>query len=224
MAKLNIWHFNVGHWNADNTWSNSPDSAGGVSVRLWFTNNTEKTIKYATFMVTPLNAVDDVVSCDVSGKTEVSLKFTGPLKPKLMYRNASWGQVWYNHSITAAFMSSVYLEYMDGTSEKLSADDIDCSPPKGVINAGACYVATAVYGSYDCPQVWTLRRYRDDTLAKTWYGRAFIRTYYTISPILVKWFGSAQWFKKMWQGKLDRMVKNLQDSGVEATPYTDKKW
>ena len=45
-----------------------------------------------------------------------------------------------------------------------------------------CYVATAVYGSYDCPQVWTLRRYRDYTLAETWYGRAFIRTYYAISP------------------------------------------
>lgn len=37
---------------------------------------------------------------------------------------------------------------------------------------GGCYVATAVYGSYDCPQVWTLRRYRDYTLAETWYGRA----------------------------------------------------
>ena len=38
-----------------------------------------------------------------------------------------------------------------------------------------CYVATAVYGSYDCPQVWTLRRFRDNALAKTWYGRACIR-------------------------------------------------
>ena len=28
---------------------------------------------------------------------------------------------------------------------------------------GACYVATAVYGSYDCPEVWTLRRFRDYT-------------------------------------------------------------
>ena len=25
-------------------------------------------------------------------------------------------------------------------------------------NSGGCYVATAVYGSYDCPEVWTLRR------------------------------------------------------------------
>ena len=89
---------------------------------------------------------------------------------------------------------------------------------------GGCYVATCVYGSYDCPQVWTLRRYRDDTLGATWYGRAFIRTYYAISPTLVKWFGHTKWFKKMWQGKLDRMVKKLQSQGVESTPYQDKNW
>lgn len=89
---------------------------------------------------------------------------------------------------------------------------------------GGCYVATAVYGSYDCPQVWTLRRYRDDTLAKTWYGRAFICLYYAISPSLVKWFGSTDWFRNMWKPKLDRMVSNLNSDGVEDTPYEDKKW
>lgn len=87
-----------------------------------------------------------------------------------------------------------------------------------------CYVATCVYGSYDCPEVWTLRRYRDNTLASTWYGRAFIRIYYAVSPTLVKWFGKTKWFKKMWKGKLDRMVKKLQDNGVEDTPYNDKNW
>lgn len=90
--------------------------------------------------------------------------------------------------------------------------------------SGGCYVATAVYGSYDCPQVWTLRRYRDYTLAETWYGRAFIKTYYAISPTLVKWFGHTEWFKKMWQGRLDRMVKKLQLEGYESTPYEDKEW
>ena len=87
-----------------------------------------------------------------------------------------------------------------------------------------CYVATAVYGSYDCPEVWTLRRYRDYTLAETWYGRAFIRTYYAISPTLVKWFGHTEWFKKMWKGKLDRMVADLNAAGVEDTPYEDRVW
>lgn len=92
------------------------------------------------------------------------------------------------------------------------------------IKGPGCYVATCVYGSYDCPQVWTLRRYRDNTLGSTWYGRAFIRIYYAISPTLVKWFGRTKWFKKMWKGKLDRMVKKLQDNGVENTPYEDKDW
>ena len=91
-------------------------------------------------------------------------------------------------------------------------------------NKSGCYVATCVYGSYDCPQVWTLRRYRDDTLGSTWYGRLFIRTYYAISPTLVKWFGKTNWFKKLWKGKLDRMVAKLQSNGVEDTPYEDKNW
>lgn len=92
------------------------------------------------------------------------------------------------------------------------------------INTSGCYVATAVYGSYDCPQVWALRRYRDYILAETWYGRAFIHTYYAISPTLVKWFGHTEWFKKMWKGKLDRMVANLKADGVEDTPYEDRNW
>ena len=87
-------------------------------------------------------------------------------------------------------------------------------------NSG-CYVATAVYGSYDCPQVWTLRRYRDDTLSKSRIGRAFIQCYYAISPVLVKWSGEAAWFKKMWKPLLDRIVRRLNDSGVQNTPYSD---
>ncbi len=87
-----------------------------------------------------------------------------------------------------------------------------------------CFVATAVYGSYDCPQVWTLRRYRDTQLASTWYGKAFIHTYYAISPTIVKWFGNTQWFKYMWKGKLDRMVNRLNKEGVENTPYNDIEW
>lgn len=98
------------------------------------------------------------------------------------------------------------------------------SQPQPSKNSGGCYVATAVYGSYDCPEVWTLRRYRDFTLAKTWYGRLFIRTYYAISPTIVKWFGDTQWFKNMWRGKLNGIVHKLQKEGVESTPYEDRPW
>lgn len=100
----------------------------------------------------------------------------------------------------------------------------DPSYQVAVNSSNGCYVATAVYGSYDCPQVWTLRRYRDYTLAETWYGRVFIRAYYAISPTIVKRFGHTEWFKKMWRGKLDSMVANLKAKGVEDTPYTDITW
>lgn len=88
--------------------------------------------------------------------------------------------------------------------------------------SGGCYIATAVYGSYDCPEVWTLRRYRDDVLDNTWYGRLFIRTYYAISPTLVKWFGTTGWFRKLFFTPLNSWVKKLNEQGFENKPYIDK--
>ena len=103
-------------------------------------------------------------------------------------------------------------------------DSLYQAPQTNMTQDGGCYIATAIYGSYDCPQVWTLRRFRDNTLAETWYGRAFIRTYYAISPTLVKWFGRTAWFKNLWKPMLDRLVKNLNENGVLNTPYNDMKW
>lgn len=113
----------------------------------------------------------------------------------------------------------IILEYVS----KIQKYDESYKEPYVDTSAG-CYVATAVYGSYDCPQVWTLRRFRDNTLAETWYGRAFIHTYYATSPTLVKWFGQTSWFKKMWKEPLDKLVKKLQSEGVEDTPYNDRPW
>lgn len=87
-----------------------------------------------------------------------------------------------------------------------------------------CYIATCVYGSYDCPQVWTLRRFRDNTLAETLFGRLCIHTYYAVSPTVVRWFGKTKWFRRMWQEILDRMVHRLNSKGVKDTPYNDKNW
>ena len=89
-------------------------------------------------------------------------------------------------------------------------------------NSGGCYVATCVYGSYDCPQVWTLRRFRDFKLSKSFLGRLFIKTYYKISPKIVKLFGKQKWFKVFWKKRLDKMVFRLQKDGYENTPYYDR--
>lgn len=108
-------------------------------------------------------------------------------------------------------------------ANKIKEYDSSYQEPE-VNKGGGCYVATAIYGSYDCPQVWTLRRFRDNALAETWYGRTFIHTYYAISPTIVKWFGNTAWFKNMWKPTLDRMVERLNHEGVEDTPYNDRNW
>lgn len=136
------------------------------------------------------------------------------------------GDIWQKdlmRGTKAAFITEL-KQIAEKHDDQYIQDLITKMTPDQAKSSGGCYVATAVYGSYDCPEVWTLRRFRDYTLAETGYGRAFIRTYYAISPTLVAWFGHTKWFRKMWKGKLDRMVKNLQENGVEDTPYEDKNW
>lgn len=88
-------------------------------------------------------------------------------------------------------------------------------------SSGGCYVATCVYGSYDCPPVWTLRRFRDNFLSRSIFGRWFIKLYYAISPTAVRLFGNKMWFHKLFKTPLDKLVKKLQEIGVESTPYDD---
>ena len=110
----------------------------------------------------------------------------------------------------------------DNSDSSSQAQDSSYTPPE--VKSSGCYVATAVYGSYDCPQVWTLRRYRDFALAETWHGRAFIHLYYAVSPTIVKWFGKTGWFKKLWRNVLDKKVRRLNMEGYENTPYSDRNW
>lgn len=86
---------------------------------------------------------------------------------------------------------------------------------KALSKKSGCYVATCIYGSYDCPEVWTLRRYRDVKLSASWFGRQFIGIYYAVSPNIVKWFGNKKWFHKLWKPILDKFVQKLQNTKTQ---------
>ena len=60
------------------------------------------------------------------------------------------------------------------------------TPTTGQKATGGCYIATAVYGSYDAPEVIVLRQFRDNHLQRTALGRRFIATYYAMSPALAR--------------------------------------
>lgn len=127
-------------------------------------------------------------------------------------------------TLTEAAKQEKVNEIMECHQKIKEIDPSYVIPKRPSTKSGGCYVATSVYGSYDCPEVWTLRRYRDYKLAQSWFGRAFIYSYYAVSPSLVRLFGDKKWFRKMWKSKLDRMVKKLQDYGYDSTPYNDIEW
>ena len=126
---------------------------------------------------------------------------------------------WYKKAIAAGYNPEdisegkwcidVYNRWKQGNKEKSKSKE-------------GCYIATAVYGSYNCSEVWTLRRCRDYKLKKSFWGRLFIKAYYATSPKVVKRFGETQWFNHFWKVKLDKMVKKLEAKGFENTPYDDE--
>jgi len=75
-----------------------------------------------------------------------------------------------------------------------------------------CYIATAVYGSYNAPQVLVLRRFRDDTLAQSLLGRLLIKLYYSLSPPVAEWLKNTH--------RINTSVRNLLDIFVA---WLDKK-
>jgi len=105
-------------------------------------------------------------------------------------------------------------------NQKIRRYDTTYSAP---VSSG-CFVATAVYGSYDCPEVWVLRRFRDYKLDKVWYGRLFIKMYYAVSPTLVKVFGNTKLFNLVNKRILDLLVDKLIKDGVDDKPYQDKQF
>lgn len=127
----------------------------------------------------------------------------------------------HNHAKHMAeyFEGLLGIKYYDPNKSSRSTTSTPSSASTG--SKGGCYIATCVYGSYDCPQVWTLRRYRDNVLAENALGRAFIRFYYAVSPRLVKVFGGCSPVRSIWKVFLDKMVDNLNTKGYQDTPYED---
>lgn len=113
---------------------------------------------------------------------------------------------------------------LDEPTPASSADTGSASAPVSTAPStrpGGCYVATAVYGSYDCPEVWILRRWRDRRLMTNTAGRFLVSAYYSISPHLVRLLGNRVWFRSSMQGPIDVLVKRLRNSGYLDTPYAD---
>lgn len=83
--------------------------------------------------------------------------------------------------------------------------------PKINRSNNGCYIATAIYGSYDAVQVIVLRRYRDDVLLKSFFGRVFVRLYYWISPFFVKTFVRDSRINYLSKVLLDKITEKIEE-------------
>lgn len=69
-----------------------------------------------------------------------------------------------------------------------------------------CFIATAVYGNYNAPQVIMLSEYRDQVLLKTFAGRLFVRFYYSISPTIATWLRKTKRLSALIRWGLDQFI------------------
>lgn len=94
------------------------NSADGVDFSIeWINANQNKTIKYIFFTVIPYNAVGDIQSCKITGRSEFTGKVTGPIKPDSNLQTSYWETAWYNSTIDCLKMTKVEVKYMDGSTD-----------------------------------------------------------------------------------------------------------
>lgn len=93
--------------------------------------------------------------------------------------------------------------YYNGNKSTLDNINSQLNPSEG------CYIATMVYGDYNHPQVLILRSFRNKYLATRNWGRAFIKSYYKYSPILVEKMKSHQRVNLVIRKLLDCFVVQL---------------
>lgn len=66
---------------------------------------------------------------------------------------------------------------------------------KAISKKDKCFIATAVYGSPDVPEVLELRNFRDNILLTNKLGQIFVKYYYLYSPYVADYIGKNNFIK-----------------------------
>lgn len=126
ILRYELGHYQTSYFNGvSNTYfvnGGGPDSAGGYTAIIEVVNSCGKTAKYFKFHTRLLNYVGDPAPCEI-GKPDNILEATGPLSHGSTYA-WEWKNFVYSRNVGKMVLDSVTVDYMDGTSEEFSGDQI----------------------------------------------------------------------------------------------------
>lgn len=102
----------------------SPNSADGCDVYMAFTNKSDKTIKYLRFECHMINAVGDIVECEIRRQSFFGCKYTGPLKPGKNSGSRYWDCIIYNSSARKVILDKIEITYMDDSRLVIKSNEL----------------------------------------------------------------------------------------------------
>ncbi|PHS23649.1 MAG: hypothetical protein COA83_09500 [Methylophaga sp.] len=110
------------------------NSAGGVDLSFQVANATNRDFKYIELTVTPFNRVGDVISSEINGRSTITVKGIGPMKPTVKYGSFdghyfSFDNVWYNGTINCVKLSEVKITYMDNSEQFVTGEILSLMSP-----------------------------------------------------------------------------------------------
>lgn len=89
-------------------------------------------------------------------------------------------------------------------------------------SSSGCYIATAVYNSYDAPEVLCLRRFRDEVISTYIFGRLFIKLYYRFSPYYAEKLKKTRHINVAVRKALDKIVGRINNYFGDTIPQCSK--
>lgn len=111
--------------------------------------------------------------------------------------------------------SSKAIENFEKVIQLAGADSelgIECAKEleKEKTKKGGCFIATAVYESEFASEVITLREFRDNVLLRTIAGKAFVKIYYFVAPLIARFISQREILKRVIKITiLNRLIKHL---------------
>ena len=102
-------------------------------------------------------------------------------------------------------------KYVCSQCAKLKRDKVFC--PR---HAGACFIATAAYGTPMAEEINTLRRFRDEDMEPNLLGRHLVTLYYDVSPPIARVIARSESMRAFVRLNLQPIIRSLESRSTRG--------